>query len=145
MTVDRTRGRRPRALVRAAALLLAVMSPALAAAQQPAAGNSSARPLSLDDAIRLAARESDALQIARAGVMRADGQQKQARSLYLPQVNSSLAYAHTLRSQFPPLAVGSDTSTAPKPQALCAPVIPANATPAERQAALNQASTCAAA
>jgi outer membrane protein TolC len=122
------------------------MSPVLAAAQQPAAGNIPARPLSLDEAIRLAARESQSLQIARASVMRADGQQKQALSLYLPQVNSSLAYAHTLRSQFSALASGPpDTSTAPKPQALCAPVIPVNATPAERQAALNQASTCAAA
>jgi outer membrane protein TolC len=147
MTVDRTRGGRPRALVRAVALLLAVMSPALAAAQQPAAGTSSARPLSLDEAIRLAARESEALQIARAGVTRADGLQKQARSLYLPQVNSNLAYARTLRSQFSALSdVGAtDTTTAPKPQAVCAPTIPANATAAERQAALNQASTCAAA
>jgi outer membrane protein TolC len=146
MTVDRTRAGRPRALVRAVALLLAVMSPALVAAQQPAAGTSSARPLSLDEAIRLAARESEALQIARAGVTRADGQQKQARSLYLPQVNSTLTYARTLRSQFSALASSStDTSTTPKPQAVCAPTIPANATPAERQAALNQASTCAAA
>jgi outer membrane protein len=146
MTVDRTRGGRPRALVRAVVLSLAVMSPALAAAQQPAAATSSARPLSLDDAIRLAARESEVLQIARAGVTRADGQQKQARSLYLPQVNSSLAYARTLRSQFSALAGGgTDTSTTPRPQAVCAPNIPANATPAERQTALNQASTCAAA
>jgi outer membrane protein len=147
MTVDRTRGGRPRALVRAVALLLVVMSPALAAAQQPAAGTSSARPLSLDEAIRLAARESEALQIARAGVTRAEGLQKQARSLYLPQVNSSMAYARTLRSQFSALSdVGAtDTTTAPKPQAVCAPTIPANATAAERQAALNQASTCAAA
>jgi outer membrane protein TolC len=146
MTVDRTRAGRPRALVRAVALLLAVMSPALVAAQQPAAGTSSARPLSLDEAIRLAARESEALQIARAGVTRANGQQKQARSLYLPQVNSNLSYARTLRSQFSALASSStDTSTTPAPQAVCSPRIPANATPAERQAALNQASTCAAA
>jgi len=61
-------------------------------------------------------------------------------------VNSSLTYARTLRSQFSALASSStDTSTTPKPQAVCAPTIPANATPAERQAALNQASTCAAA
>ncbi len=105
-----------------------------------------ARALSLDEAIRLAARESEALQIARAGVMRAEGQQLQARSLSLPQLGSSLSYARTLRSQFSALAGGGppDTSTTPKPQAVCAPVIPANATPAERQAALNQASTCAA-
>jgi outer membrane protein TolC len=40
---------------------------------------------------------------------------------------------------------GSDsTPTTPTAQAVCAPTIPANATPAERQAALAQASTCAA-
>lgn len=147
MTVDQTRAGKSRAFARALALLLAVVSPALATAQQPAAGAPAARTLSLNDAIRLAARESEALQIARAGVTRAEGQQKQARSLYLPQVNSSLAYARTLRSQFSALAGGSstDTSTAPKPQAVCAPTISANATAAERQAALAQASTCAAA
>jgi outer membrane protein TolC len=147
MTVDRTGGRSPRALVRSLALLLTVMPPALAAAQQPAAGISSGRPLSLDEAIRIATRESEALQIARAAVARADGQQRQARSLYLPQLNGSLAYARTLRSQFAALAGGApaDTSTVPKPQAVCSPTIPANATPAERQAALAQASTCIAA
>jgi outer membrane protein len=147
MTVDWTREGSARAFVRALALLLVVVSPALVAAQQPAAGTSSARPLSLNEAIRLAARESEALQIARAGVTRADGQQKQARSLYLPQVNSSLAYARTLRSQFSALASGggTDTSTTPAPQAVCAPRIPPNATAAERQAALDQASSCAAA
>ncbi|MEP7000980.1 MAG: TolC family protein, partial [bacterium] len=71
-----------------------------------------------------------------------------ARSQYYPQLNSSLAYARTLRSQFSALASGSSDSTsssAPKPQSVCAPQIAANATPAERAAALGQASTCAAA
>jgi outer membrane protein TolC len=146
MTVDQTRGGRPHSRACALALLLAVTSPALAGAQQPAAGSVQARPLSLDEAIRLAARESEALQVARAGVTRADGQQQQARSLYLPQLNSSLTYARTLRSQFAALAGGSapDTATTPKPQSVCAPRIPANATPAERNAALAQASTCVA-
>ena len=138
--------RRRRALMRSAALLLAAGLPLPAAAQQRDASVTTARALSLDEAIRLAARESEALQIARAGVTRAEGQQKQARSLSMPQLNSSLTYARTLRSQFSALAGGStaDTSTAPKPQAVCAPTIPANATPAERQAALDQATTCAA-
>ena len=140
MNVDRTRGGRHRA--HALALLLAVMSPAMAGAQQPTAA------LSLEDAIRLATRESEALQIARAGIARASGQLKQARSQYYPQLNSSLAYARTLRSQFSALAGGSPdsnaTSSAPKPQSVCAPQIPATATPAERAAALAQASTCAA-
>src|SRR5215210_5266369 len=102
------------------------------------------RALSLDDAIRLAARESEALQIARAGITRAGGQLRQARSQYLPQLNSSLAYSRALRSQFAALANdgGPDTNTVPEPQSLCTPPIPANATPAERAAALAQATTC---
>ena len=127
-------------------LLLAVTSPLSAGAQQPTSGTAQLTALSLDDAIRLATRESEALQIARAGITRASGQLKQARSAYYPQLNTSFAYARTLKSQFSALAGGAttDTSTAPKPQSLCAPQIAANATPAERQAALNQASTCAA-
>jgi outer membrane protein TolC len=132
--------------------LAAPVAPALVSAQQPASTPSPAvaapspRALSLDEAIRLAARESEALQIARAGVTRAEGQQKQARSLYLPQLNGNFSYARTLRSQFSALANSSspDTSTAPKPQALCAPFIAPNASQAERDAALAQAQTCAA-
>lgn len=146
MNVDWTRRGRRRA--RVLGLLLAVMSPAIASAQQPAAGAPPATTLSLDEAIRLATRESEVLQIARAGITRASGQLKQARSQYLPQLNSNLAYARSLRSQFSALAGGSpdsSTTSAPKPQSVCAPQIAANATPAERAAALAQASTCAAA
>ena len=146
MNVDSTRGGRRRA--RALGLLLAVMSPVLSGAQQSVPGPVQSIALSLDDAIRVATRESEALQIARAGITRSSGQLKQARSGYLPQLNSSLAYTRTLRSQFSALAGGSDTSTkpsVPKPQAVCAPQIPANATAAERAALLAQASTCAAA
>ena len=146
MNVDWTRGSRRRA--RALGLLLAVTTPVLAGAQQPAPVVAPTTTLSLDEAIRVATRESEALQIARAGITRSSGQLKQARSGYLPQLNSSLAYARTLRSQFSALAGGSDSSTktsAPKPQAVCAPQIPATATAAERAALLAQASTCAAA
>lgn len=136
-----------RVVVRAAVLMLAALSPLAASAQQTApAQSTSARPLSLDEAIRLAARESEALQIARAGVTRAAGQQKQARSLYLPQLNGSATYARTLRSQFSALASSSspDTTTGPQQQSLCSPFIPAGATTAERDAALAQSQTCAA-
>ena len=147
MNVDWTRDGSRWTRAGATALLLAVMVPVSGSAQLPAAGASRSRALSLDDAIRLAAQESEALQIARAGLSRASGQLKQARSQYLPQVNSSLAYARTLRSQFSALASGSSDSTtsAPKPQSVCAPAIPANATPAERAAAIAQSSTCPAA
>ena len=141
-----------RSLRRAAAPLVLASIPHLVVAQQPAPGTGQSavatvgRTLSLDDAIRMAARESEELDVARAGVARAGGQAKQARSLYLPQLNGSLAYARTLRSQFSALAGGGpDTSTVPQPQSVCAPRIPANATQAERDAALAQAQTCAAA
>jgi outer membrane protein TolC len=143
-----------RAMIRSTALLLAVMTPTLtSAAQQPtlATANTTAtvpqaRALSLDEAIRLATRESEVLQIARAAVTRANGQQLQARSLYLPQVNGSLAYARTLRSQFSALAGTADTTTLTQPtfEAVCAPHIDPAATPAQRDAALQQARTCAA-
>ena len=148
MTDDPTRWSRPPLRARALGLLLVVLSPLFLSAQQPApVPAAAARPLSLDEAIRLAARESEVLQIARAGVTRAQGQQVQARSLYLPQINTNLTYARTLRSQFSALAGGAapDTTTAATPQSVCAPRIPANATPAERSAALAQAQTCAAA
>ena len=149
MNVLFTRTFRSHLATRLAVLLLPVLTSVLpAAAQTPSATAATARvgrPLSLEEAIRLATRESEALQIARAGVTRANGQQLQARSLYLPQVNGSLAYARTLRSQFSALAGGStsDTSTTPAPQAVCAPFISATATQAERDAALQQAQTCA--
>src|SRR5919112_5869185 len=56
MIVHPTRPARIRARVRTLGLLLAVSSPVVAAAQQPTAP-AGARALSLDDAIRLAARE----------------------------------------------------------------------------------------
>ena len=105
------------------------------------------RRLSLDDALRAAEAQSEAVQIARAGLTRARGQWYQARSQYLPQLNATAGYARTLRSQFQGVSFGggADTSTTPKPQSVCAPAIPANATAAEIQAALAQASTCQAA
>jgi len=144
MTVAKTRSRGRRA--HALRLLLAVMSPMIAAAQQPVT-NAASTALSLDDAIRVAARESEALTIARAGIARTSGQLKQARSQYYPQLNSSLAYSRTLRSQFSALSGGSttkDSSATPAPQSVCAPRIAATATAAERAAALAQAQTCAA-
>ena len=147
MIVHSTRPARIRVRAGALGLLLAVSSPVLAAAQQPASPAAAGRALSLDDAIRLAARESEALQIARAGITRASGQQRVARSQYLPQLSSTLSYSRALRSQFAALAGGggTDTSTTPKPQSLCTPPLPDNPTPEQRAAALAQATTCPAA
>ena len=147
MTLAFTRTSARSAIVRATTLVL-LGSAATLGAQQPAPTSvgSPVRTLSLDEAIRLAARESEQLQVARAGIARASGQLAQARSLSMPQLNGSLAYARTLRSQFSALASGGapDTSTAARKEAVCAPNIPATATQAERDAALAQAQTCAA-
>lgn len=62
--------------------------------------SASARPLSLDAAVTLAERNSPALRIARNAILRATGQQDQARSALFPQLNASASYTRTLRSQY---------------------------------------------
>lgn len=98
--------------------------------------------MSLEDAIRAADRGSEAVEVARAAVTRAGGQQAIALSQFLPQLNASASYARTLRSQFAGLTGGGGDTSAARPEAVCAPNIPANATPAQRQAALDRAQTC---
>jgi outer membrane protein TolC len=70
------------------------------------------RPLSLDEAMKIAERQSENLQIARAGVDRARGQVMQAKSAYLPQLSGSVQYTRTLQSQFDVL---KNSSAQPKP------------------------------
>lgn len=127
-------------------------------AQQPAARNAAPaagtrRAVSLEDAIRIAEKESENLQIARAGVDRARGQQLQARSERLPQLSGSLQYTRTLKSQFSvlqssqpepgpnvPPAPPSDTATYFQP---CTRYLaPAGSTEAERLAGLETFSRC---
>ena len=102
-----------------------------------------ARQVSLEEAIRLADRSSETVDIARAAIERARGQQLVARSQFLPQLSVNASYGRTLASQFEGFSFGGapDTATNP-PVSLCTPRIPANATPAERQAALDQAQSC---
>src|SRR5262245_49162268 len=88
------------------ALSVAVAAPFAASAQQ-------ARPLSLEEALRLAESQSDAIRIARAGVTRARGQELQAFSGYLPQVTGSVQYTRTLASQFEALASGGSPQPPP--------------------------------
>ena len=80
------------------------------------ATRSSGRPLPLAEALRLAEERSEGVRIARAGVLRARGQQYQARSQYLPQFNGSVSFVKTLQSQFDALSKlggggGPDTSS----------------------------------
>jgi len=99
--------------VAASLLALASILPFAATAngQQPAPSARAATvQLSLDDALKIAQVQSQAVEIARAGVTRAAGQQYQARSQFFPQLNATAGYAKTLESQFSSFA----SSAAPK-------------------------------
>jgi outer membrane protein len=74
-------------------LLLMLAAPLVA---QPVAP----RTISLEDALSLAARRSPTVELARAGVMRAQAQQLQARSQFLPQLNGGVNYQKQLQNQF---------------------------------------------
>ncbi len=108
---------------------------------------SQARAISLDEAVRTAEAQSEAIRIARAGVQRAQGQQYQARSQRLPQLNGSASYTRTLASQFD---VGGSEEPVPDPNKPAPPPTPcdqylrdATATTAERLAGLEDANRCA--
>jgi outer membrane protein TolC len=101
---------------------------ALRAQQQPASTGASrssgtTRALSLDEAMRIAEKESETIEIARAGVDRARGQVLQARSERMPQLNGSLQYTRTLKSQFSVLQ-----TTAPTPGPDVPPAPPSDTT-----------------
>ena len=103
------------------------------------------RTLSLDEAVKIAEAQSEAVRIARAGVQRASGQQYQARSQRLPQLTGSAAYTRTLASQFSVAAGPAPDTTKPAPppapcdQYLLGPT----ATTDARLAGLEDASRCA--
>jgi outer membrane protein len=105
------------------------------------------RPLTLDEAVRIAESNSETIRIARAGVQRAQGQQYQARSQRLPQLNGSASYTRTLASQFSS-AGGSvpavDTTKPAPPPAPCDQyLLGPTATTDDRLAGLEDASRCA--
>ncbi|MFN2637498.1 MAG: TolC family protein [Gemmatimonadaceae bacterium] len=103
------------------------------------------RALSLDEAVRTAESQSEAIRIARAGVQRAQGQQYQARSQRLPQLNGSLGYTRTLASQFSSVGggVAVDTTKPTPPPGPCDQYLrDPTATTAERLAGLEDASRC---
>ncbi len=81
------------------------------------------RSLTLDEALRIASAQSEAVRIAQAGVLRAQGLQVQARSQYLPQISGTATYTRTLKSQFEALR-----SSAPTPPPTVPPVPPHDTT-----------------
>ena len=98
----RSRAPRRRRVATASLLLLLGGAAAVAVAPRRAASQNAAAPaaISLADAMRMAERVSHPVRTAEAGVLRSRGQQYQARSQYLPQLNGSVAYQRTLESQF---------------------------------------------
>jgi outer membrane protein len=79
-----------------AAIALLVSVPLVAQRATPAAQ----RPLSLDDAFRLAEPSSDDVRIAQNAVVRSKGQYYQARATVLPQITATANYQHQLQNQF---------------------------------------------
>ena len=134
-----------RVIVLAAAAF--VLSSTLNAQTTPAAQTSaSVTTLSLDDALRMAESQSEAVRIARAGLQRAEGQRMQARSQYFPQVFGSAGYTRTLKSQYSSLSSGAavDTTKPPAPAPPCEDyLLGSDASIADRVAALETASRCA--
>ena len=132
--------------VRAAAMLslaaLGGFAPLIA--QQPVAAAASGRTLSLQQAYVQAEVQSPSVRIARAQLERAHGQEWQARSQYLPQLNAQFLYTKTLASQFSALA------GAPDNRPLCQKFLPpAGATTSQRldtlETAVGLATNCRAA
>ena len=87
--------------------------------------------LSLEEALARAEATSEPLVIARAGVLRARGEQLRARSAYFPQITASVSYTRTFASEFDDLGGGPpappDTGAAPPdgapPVAPCGPFV----------------------
>lgn len=115
------------------------------------------RSLSLEDALRMAEAQSEAVSIAKAALQRARGQSLQVRSQYFPQVTAALSYTRTLASQFEALSAGGEPElppgTPPAPPsggaryyAPCTRYLaPSGASESERLAGLEEAARCAAA
>ncbi len=116
------------------------LSPAAVASRQAGA------PLSLEEAVRTGESQSEAVQIARAGVQRSQGQQLEAKSQYLPQVFGSGSYTRTLKSQYRGFggSATTDTTTSTAPPPPCNGYLKdATASVADRLAGLDLAARCA--
>ncbi len=101
------------------------------------------RALTLSEALDIAEKRSETVGIARAGVLRAEGQRQQARSAYFPQLSGSASYQRTLESQFSGLSSAFDTTT---PAPACNRFVPQPGLPIDQRLdSLEQAVECASA
>lgn len=69
------------------------------------------RRLTLIEALALATRANESVELAKAGVLRARGQQYQAKSASMPQLSANLNYQKTLQNQFEALSKKSAPAT----------------------------------
>jgi outer membrane protein TolC len=104
----------------------------------------SPRPLSIEQALDLAERESETVGLARSDLAQARGERHRANSAYFPQLTGSASYTRTLRSQFSALQGDSaGGSGAPAPED-CDPFVPRPGLPiAQRLDSLEAAVECA--
>lgn len=147
---------RRRALARASAILAILVgaaAPVLAQApasarliSDPTASASQPRALSLAEAVRIGEQNSEAVGIARAGVMRARGEHFRARSQFFPQITGVAFYTRVLASEFQDIGSGE----APDPGAPAVPPGPcdqyirdASSTTDQRLQGLEDATRCA--
>lgn len=100
-------GASPRLGAGVCALLVALAATAAPQAQTPSvavqpaqAPASTARVLTLDEALALAEPKSEQVAIAAAGIERAQSDELRARSEWLPQLGASAAYSRALASEF---------------------------------------------
>ena len=95
------------------AFTLAASIPRIGVAQSRATPAVNAgRRLTLAEALALATKSSETIEIAKAGVLRARGQQFQAKSAQLPQLTASGNYQKTLQNQFNALSERASRGTA---------------------------------
>ncbi|MGH7580620.1 MAG: TolC family protein, partial [Gemmatimonadales bacterium] len=112
-----------------------------ARAQEPQAP--AARPMSLNQALEIAERESESVGIAQSDLARAEGERRRARSAYFPQLTGTASYTRTLRSQFSALQDEDGGAPAPVPEE-CDAFVPRPGLPIEeRLDSLEAAVECA--
>ncbi len=71
--------------------------------------------LSLGEALARVDSASEAVGIARTAVRSAEAGQLRARSAWLPQLNGSVGYTRTLKTQFAGLTSGEESDSTPAP------------------------------